>query len=79
VYCSVDIDGLDPGFAPGTGTMEPFGLAPREARDLVRAVAPAADGFDVVEVNDRDDGRAAALAGKLLREFVQSHAAAQGE
>ena len=34
VYCSVDVDGLDPGFAPGTGTMEPFGLAPREARDL---------------------------------------------
>ena len=74
VYCSVDIDGLDPGFAPGTGTMEPFGLAPREARDLVRAVAPHADGFDVVEVNDRDDGQAAALAGKLLREFVRTHA-----
>ena len=75
VYCSVDIDGVDPGFAPGTGTMEPFGLAPREARDLVRAVAPHADGFDVVEVNDRDDGQAAALAGKLLREFVLTHAA----
>lgn len=74
VYCSVDVDGLDPGFAPGTGTMEPFGLAPREARDLVRAVAPHADGFDVVEVNDRDDGQAAALAGKLLREFVRTHA-----
>ncbi|WP_123621613.1 agmatinase [Halorubrum sp. CSM-61] len=70
VYCSVDIDGVDPGFAPGTGTKEPFGLDPREVRDLVRAVAPAADGFDVVEVNDRDDGQAAALAGKLLREFV---------
>jgi agmatinase len=77
VYCSVDVDGLDPGFAPGTGTMEPFGLAPREARDLVRAVAPRADGFDVVEVNDRDDGQAAAVAGKLLREFVRTHAAAR--
>jgi agmatinase len=76
VYCSVDVDGLDPGFAPGTGTMEPFGLAPRQARDLVRAVAAHADGFDVVEVNDRDDGQAAALAGKLLREFVRAHAAA---
>ena len=75
VYCSVDVDGLDPGFAPGTGTMEPFGLAPREARDLVRAVAPRADGFDVVEVNDRDDGQAAAVAGKILREFVRTHAA----
>ncbi|RAW45483.1 agmatinase [Halorubrum sp. 48-1-W] len=74
-YLSVDIDGLDPGFAPGTGTVEPFGLHPREVRDLVRAVAPHADGFDVVEVNDRDDGQTAALGGKLLREFVHSHAA----
>jgi agmatinase len=74
VYLSVDVDAADPGFAPGTGTMEPFGLTPREMRDAVRAVAPACDGFDVVEVNDRDDGQAAALAGKLLREFVFSHA-----
>ncbi|PAU83168.1 agmatinase [Halorubrum salipaludis] len=73
VYCSVDIDALDPAYAPGTGTPEPFGLDPREVRDLVRAVAPSADGFDVVEVNDRDDGQAAALAGKLLREFVFAH------
>ncbi|MFW5999971.1 MAG: agmatinase [Halorubrum sp.] len=76
VYCSIDVDGLDPAYAPGTGTMEPFGLDPREVRDLVRAVAPHADGFDVVEVNDRDDGQAAAVAGKLLREFVFAHAAA---
>ena len=75
VYCSVDIDGLDPGYAPGTGTMEPFGLEPREVRDLVRAVAPRADGVDVVEVNDRDDGQAAAVAGKLLREFVYAREA----
>ncbi len=73
-YLSVDIDGLDPGFAPGTGTMEPFGLTPREVRDLVRGIAPHAMGFDVVEVNDRDDGQAAALAGKLCREFVYRHA-----
>jgi len=78
VYLSVDVDAADPGFAPGTGTMEPFGLAPREMRDAVRAVAPHADGFDVVEVNDRDDGQAAALGGKLLREFVYAHADADG-
>ena len=76
VYLSVDIDGADPSVAPGTGTMEPFGLSPREMRDVVRAVAPAADGFDVVEVNDRDDGQAPSLAGKLLRTFVYEHAAA---
>ncbi|MFB6126559.1 MAG: arginase family protein [Halolamina sp.] len=75
VYLSVDIDGADPAHAPGTGTMEPFGLGPREMRDAVRAVAPQAVGFDVVEVNDRDDGQAAALAGKLLRAFVYEHGA----
>jgi len=73
-YLSVDIDAADPGFAPGTGTPEPFGLAPREMRNVVRAVAPSAEGFDVVEVNDRDDGQAASLAGKLCREFVYAHA-----
>ncbi|KTG09397.1 agmatinase [Haloprofundus marisrubri] len=77
VYLSVDIDGADPGFAPGTGTMEPFGLTPREMRDVVRAVAPATDGFDVVEVNDRDDGQAASLGGKLLKEFVYERATDQ--
>jgi len=73
-YLSVDVDAADPGFAPGTGTPEPFGLAPREMRRVVRAVAPAAAGFDVVEVNDRDDGQAASLAAKLCRTFVYEHA-----
>ena len=73
-YLSVDIDAADPGFAPGTGTPEPFGLAPRELREVVRAVAPSAAGFDVVEVNDRDDGQAASLAAKLCRAFVYAHA-----
>jgi agmatinase len=73
-YLSVDIDAADPGFAPGTGTPEPFGLDPRELHDVVRAVAPHAVGFDVVEVNDRDDGQAAALGAKLLRAFVFAHA-----
>jgi agmatinase len=74
VYLSLDIDVVDPGFAPGTGTPEPFGITPREGRRLVRELAPVADGFDVVEVNDRDDGQAATLAAKLLRRFVYDHA-----
>ncbi len=75
VYLSVDIDAADPSVAPGTGTMEPFGLTARQLRAVVRRVAPTCDGFDVVEVNDRDAGQAAALGGKLLREFVFAHAA----
>ncbi|MFT4945966.1 MAG: agmatinase [Natronomonas sp.] len=70
VYLSVDIDAADPGFAPGTGTPEPFGLEPQRMREVVRGVAPRAVGCDIVEVNDRDHGQAAALGAKLLREFV---------
>ena len=72
VYCSVDIDCVDPAYAPGTGTPEPFGLEPTTVRDVVRSLAEHAAGFDVVEVTDRDDGQAATLAAKLLREFVFS-------
>ena len=74
VYLSVDIDAADPGFAPGTGTPEPFGLDPATMHDVVRSVAPDAVGFDIVEVNDRDDGQAATLGAKLLRAFVFAHA-----
>jgi agmatinase len=74
VYLSVDIDAADPGFAPGTGTPEPFGLDPATMHEVVRSVAPRCVGFDVVEVNDRDDGQAATLAAKLLRAFVYAHA-----
>lgn len=74
VYLSVDIDVADPSVAPATGTMEPFGLGARELRAVVRAVAPRASAVDFVEVNDRDAGQTAALAGKLLREFVYTHA-----
>jgi len=73
-YLSVDIDAADPGVAPGTGTMEPGGLSAREMAAVVRGVAPYADGADVVEVNDRDDGQAATLGGHLLRAFVFAHA-----
>ncbi|WP_276272733.1 agmatinase [Haloarcula litorea] len=73
-YLSVDVDAADPGFAPGTGTPEPFGLDPTTIHEAVRTVAPHAVGCDVVEVNDRDDGQAATLAAKLLRAFVYAHA-----
>jgi agmatinase len=75
IYLSVDIDAADPGVAPGTGTPEPFGLAATAIRDVVRTLAPHSIGFDVVEVNDRDDGQAASLGAKLLREFVFTHSA----
>ena len=52
IYLSVDIDVLDPGFAPGTGTPEPGGMSPA---DLLRAIRQVVLGtkvvaMDVVEV-----------------------------
>jgi agmatinase len=52
VFLSVDVDVVDPGLAPGTGTPEPGGLSSRELLDAVRRIAmemPLA-GIDVVEV-----------------------------
>jgi agmatinase len=52
VFLSVDVDVVDPGLAPGTGTPEPGGLSTRQLLDSVRRIAmelPLA-GMDVVEV-----------------------------
>ncbi len=52
VYLSFDIDSIDPGFAPGTGTPEPGGFTPREALEMVRLVArEGLCGMEVVEVS----------------------------
>ena len=51
VYLSFDIDGIDPAFAPGTGTPEIGGLTTLEAQRLVRGLAGLdLIGADVVEV-----------------------------
>lgn len=77
IYLSVDVDAVDPGYAPATGTPAPFGLDPSTVRDVISTIAPAACGFDVVEVTDRDAGQTATLAAALLRRFVHDHAAAR--
>ena len=52
VYLSVDIDVIDPGMAPGTGTPEPGGLLTRELLRAIRQVVSAVEmaAMDVVEV-----------------------------
>ena len=71
IYVSIDMDGIDPSFAPGVGTPEPFGLDPMMVRDIIRHLAPRIVGLDIVEVNpDFDNGNTAALAAKLIRDFI---------
>lgn len=52
VYITIDIDGFDPAYAPGTGTPEPGGLDWYQVTDLLAAVTQARRvvGADVVEV-----------------------------
>jgi guanidinopropionase len=55
-YISFDVDGLDPVFAPGTGTPEAGGLTPREAQAILRGLAGMdLVGGDVVEVAPQYD------------------------
>jgi agmatinase len=53
VYLTVDIDVLDPAYAPGTGTPEPGGLSTRELLPMIRRIAAAVDlcSMDIVEVS----------------------------
>jgi agmatinase len=56
-YLSFDVDGIDPAFAPGTGTPEVGGLTPREALAILRGLAGIdVIGGDVVEVAPQYDG-----------------------
>lgn len=53
VYLSLDIDVIDPGMAPGTGTPEPGGMLTREVLRAIRQIVGAVDlaGMDIVEVS----------------------------
>jgi len=72
-YVSLDIDSVDPAFAPGTGTPEVAGLTSREIVGLVRGLAGLRlVGFDVVEVAPPFDSAeiTALLAANLVYEFL---------
>jgi guanidinopropionase len=71
VYISVDVDGFDPAFAPGTGTPEAGGLTSREGLSLLRALGGLdIIGADVVEVAPQYDPttNTVQLAAQLLFE-----------
>jgi len=73
LYVSLDIDGLDPAFAPGVSHPEPGGLTVRQVLDVISAVrAPIVAGGDIVELNPRLDptGITAVVAAKLAREML---------
>jgi agmatinase/proclavaminate amidinohydrolase len=77
VYVSVDVDVVDPAFAPGTGTPAPGGLSSRELLlllDVVGELTPV--GFDIVEVSPPYDcgGITALLAAEVGAELLHQYA-----
>ena len=71
IYLSVDVDVIDPSFAPGTGTPEYFGLNPWDVKNIIDYLAPKLIGFDMVEVNPvYDNGNTSVLAARLIQEVI---------
>ena len=72
VYVSVDLDGLDPAYAPGVSHPEPGGLSTRDVLGVLQRLEGQLIGADVVELNpQRDpDGTTARVAAKITKELV---------
>jgi arginase family enzyme len=76
IYLSVDVDAMDPAFAPGTGTPEPGGISSTEMLRAVRQIATSVPivGMDVVEVSPPYDSSdiTAQVANRIVCEVISS-------
>lgn len=72
VYVSLDLDGLDPAYAPGVSHLEPGGLTVREVLTLVDTLGGELVGADIVEFNPSRDigGLTASVAAKFVKELA---------
>ena len=72
LYVSIDLDVLDPAFAPGVGNPEAVGITSRELYDLVTSLDnKKIIGSDVVELNPSfDNGSTASLAAKMISTII---------
>ena len=72
VYLSLDMDVLDPAFAPGVSHPEPGGMSPRDVIKLIQSIDAPLAGADIVEYNPQRDpsGLSAVVAAKLLKEIA---------
>ncbi len=73
VYLSVDLDVLDPAYAPGVTTPEPEGISPTELLDILQAVVDERFiAFDVVELSPHYDPSttSSAVAAKIINEVI---------
>jgi arginase len=72
LYVSIDLDALDPAYAPGVSHHEPGGLSTRDLLSVLHRIACPIVGADIVEYNPSRDINAmtATLAAKLVKELA---------
>lgn len=72
VYVSIDVDGIDPAYAPGVSHREPGGLTVRDVIGMVQGIRGELVAADVVEFNPSQDvgGLTAHVAAKLVKELA---------
>jgi arginase len=72
IYVSLDVDGIDPAFAPGVSHREPGGLTVREVVTLIQGLPGPIVGADVVEYNPSEDvkGMTGPVCAKLVKELA---------
>ena len=73
VYISLDMDCLDPAFAPGVSHHEPGGMTTRELLEILQNLQGSIVGADIVEYNPERDinGMTGMVAAKLLKELIE--------
>lgn len=81
LYLSLDLDGLDPAFAPGVSHHEPGGLTTRQVLTLIQQLSVPLVGADIVELNPMRDwaDMTAMVAAKFLKEIVAKMVQGGGE
>ena len=80
LHLSIDLDVLDPAFAPAVGNPEPFGLTSWDVSRVIERVAPRAVSLDINELTPAyDHGETALLAARLARKFIAAKAKVSNE
>jgi len=79
LYISLDLDGIDPAYAPGVSHHEPGGLSSRMVIHIIQSIQVPIIGCDIVEYNPRRDINhvTAMLSYKLMKELIAKMHASQ--
>ncbi len=80
LYLSIDMDVLDPAFAPAVGNPEAGGLTTLQILTIIRKLAPRTIALDITEVTPQyDQGITAVCAARIIKTFLCTHASHHGK